>query len=63
MPAKDLRVVDRGSFFDDAFFKDSWDDFDFAMKRVLDGHGTKVRKINNCVTERKRRFCVYLDFE
>lgn len=36
MPVRDIRVQDRGSFFDDAFFKDSWNDFDTAMQRVLD---------------------------
>ncbi|KAL7637235.1 UNVERIFIED_CONTAM: hypothetical protein RMT77_011947 [Armadillidium vulgare] len=44
MPVKDIRVQDRGSFFDDSFFKDSWDDFDTAMQRVLDrfdDHGIK----------------------
>jgi len=35
------------SFFDDAFFKDAWEDFDTAMQTVLDKFDDKGRKITS----------------
>ena len=34
------------SFFDDAFFKDAWEDFDTAMQTVLDKFDDKGRKVS-----------------
>lgn len=34
--SKALNVQDRGGFFDDPFFSESWSDFDSAVQRVLD---------------------------
>lgn len=34
--SKTLSVVKRESFFDDSFFKDSWEDFDKAVQSILD---------------------------
>ena len=36
MTAKSLNILDRGSFFEDSFFKDSWADFDSTIQRVFD---------------------------
>ncbi|KAK4292172.1 hypothetical protein Pmani_035037 [Petrolisthes manimaculis] len=33
---KSLKVVERERFFDDAFFREAWDDFERAMQSVLD---------------------------
>ncbi|XP_050692671.1 WAS/WASL-interacting protein family member 2-like isoform X3 [Eriocheir sinensis] len=35
-PGRSLRVLERDGFFDDAFFREAWDDFDRAMQSVLD---------------------------
>jgi len=45
--AKSLSVVEHGSFFDDAFFKDAWEDFDKAMEGVLDKYETKGTKVSS----------------
>lgn len=45
--AKTLSLVEHGSFFDDAFFKDAWEEFDKAMEGVLDKYENKGTKINS----------------
>lgn len=45
--SKILSLVKRESFFDDSFFKDSWEDFDKAVQSILDKFddtGLKVRR-------------------
>jgi len=43
--SKTISLVQRESFFDDAFFKDAWGDFDTAMQSVLDRFEEKGRKV------------------
>merc|ERR1711970_920680 len=45
--SKSLILAEHGSFFDDAFFKDAWEEFDKAMQGVLDKYETKGTKINS----------------
>ena len=40
--SKALSLIQRDAFFDDAFFTESWDDFDSAMKSVLTKFEEKV---------------------
>ncbi|XP_045581603.2 uncharacterized protein [Procambarus clarkii] len=47
MPSgKSLNVVQRESFFDDSFFKESWEDFERAIQSVLDKFDNKGLKVN-----------------
>jgi len=45
--SKTLSLVEHGSFFDDAFFKDAWEEFDQAMQGVLDKFENKGTKISS----------------
>jgi len=45
--SKTVSVVQRESFFDDAFFQDAWEDFDTAMQTVLDKFDVKGTKITS----------------
>jgi len=44
--SKTLSVVQRESFFDDAFFKDSWEDFDTAVQSILDKFDSSGLKVD-----------------
>lgn len=43
---KSLNVVQREGFFDDAFFKEAWEDFDRAMQQVLDKFDNRGLKVD-----------------
>jgi len=43
--SKIMSLVQRESFFDDDFFKDTWGDFDTAMQTVLDKYDNKGLKV------------------
>jgi len=44
---KTLSLVQRESFFDDAFFKDTWEDFDRAVQGILDKFDDKGLKVDD----------------
>lgn len=45
--SRSLNLVEHGSFFEDAFFKDALEDFDKAMQGVLDKFETKGTKVES----------------
>jgi len=47
MSSKTISVLQKESFFDDAFFTDAWADFDLAMQGVLDKFESKGRKVDS----------------
>jgi len=44
--SKTLSLVQKESFFDDAFFTDAWEDFDSAMKTILDKFQDKSKQVS-----------------
>jgi len=47
MASKTISLLQKESFFDDAFFTDAWADFDLAMQGVLDKFESKGRKVDS----------------
>ncbi|XP_063850222.1 mucin-2-like isoform X2 [Scylla paramamosain] len=45
-PGRSIRVLERDGFFDDAFFREAWDDFDRAMQSVLDRFDSTGLKVD-----------------
>jgi len=45
--SKTVSLVQKESFFDDAFFSDAWADFDLAMQGILDKFDNKGKKVDS----------------
>jgi len=45
--SKTVSLVQKESFFDDAFFSDAWADFDLAMQGILDKFDDKGKKVDS----------------